>query len=94
MSDDAQLIISELVTNGVLHAGGELWVTVILDPEHLRLYVRDSGGGIPRFPAELGRERRNIGGLGLMLVDRLAVNWGTTVGAGSKTVWATLAVPT
>lgn len=93
LSDDAQLIVSELVTNGILHARSELRVTAALGATHLHLYVRDRGRGVPHVPSYRTRERRSIGGLGLILVDSLAAAWGTTIGAHGKTVWATLPVP-
>lgn len=81
---DAELLLSELVTNSVLHGSGE-HVVVLIDPEpagRLRCEVVDAGEGfVPR-----GRDHdQAIGGWGLDLVDRLAESWG--VREGSTHVW-------
>jgi two-component sensor histidine kinase len=81
---DAELLLSELVTNSVLHGSGE-HVVVLIDPEpagRLRCEVVDQGVGfVPR-----GRDKeQSIGGWGLDLVDRLANSWG--VREGSTHVW-------
>lgn len=81
--EDARLLLSEVVTNSVLHGEGET-ITVLLDsgrPGLLRCEVIDDGNGfVPR-----GRGGRSVGGWGLELVDRLAVSWG--VETGSTHVW-------
>lgn len=81
--DDARLLISELVTNSILHGAGDT-VTVVVDdgdPGSVRCEVIDQGAGfVPR-----GRQDRVIGGWGLSLVDQLATRWG--VQEGSTHVW-------
>ncbi|QTE01921.1 ATP-binding protein [Streptomyces cyanogenus] len=69
-SHDAQLVVSELVTNAVRHAPGpgELLLEVTPDAAHLRIVVCDSSPLPPRLQApDAGR----IGGHGLNLVTRL-----------------------
>src|SRR5947209_7451674 len=87
---DAELLLSELVTNSVRHGSGE-HVIVLLDTSAggaLRCEVVDDGEGfVPR-----GRdEAQAIGGWGLDLVDRLAGSWG--VREGSTHVWFELEAP-
>jgi anti-sigma regulatory factor (Ser/Thr protein kinase) len=85
---DAQLLLSELVTNSVLHGRGEKVVVLIDagDGGKLRCEVVDEGGGFtPRGRADSQR----IGGWGLDLVDQLASSWG--VREGSTHVWFELA---
>lgn len=90
--DTAELIVSELVTNAVVHTASErIDVIVVFGAETLRLCVRDRGPhcGIdqqsPGPDAETGR--------GLLLVSALADGYGWwPVGAGSA-VWAALDVP-
>jgi anti-sigma regulatory factor (Ser/Thr protein kinase) len=81
--DDARLLISQLVTNSVVHGAGDS-VTLIVDSDvsgKLRCEVIDQGTGfVPR-----GRQERVIGGWGLSLVDQLATSWG--VREGSTHVW-------
>ena len=87
--EDARLIVSELVTNSVRYgAGDEVRLRIEAD-EHrgLRCEVRDAGSGfVPRLP----EGRRDAGGWGLQIVNRLADRWG--VGHGSTHVWFELAV--
>lgn len=89
----AQLIVSELVTNGVVHARTELAVTVRLCGRTLSLAVRD---GDPRLlhPAGGGTEADGQGyGRGLLIVDSMADSWGCTPTADGKVTWATVDLP-
>jgi hypothetical protein len=88
-----QLIVSELVTNGVVHARTELRVTVRLCGRTLSLAVRD---GDPRLlhPPGGGVEADGHGyGRGLLIVDSMADSWGCTPTADGKVTWATLDLP-
>ena len=86
--EDAILVVSELVTNALLHGAGATVLRVRISPESLLLAVTDSADGLP---AVLNREPDTIGGLGLVIVTRLSQDWGVTPFPGGKTVWATLA---
>jgi anti-sigma regulatory factor (Ser/Thr protein kinase) len=92
LSERAELVVSELVTNAVTHAGSDLEVVAALDLEDLNIYVRDRGRSLPQLPASRLRAPvgKRLGGLGLMLVEDLTSAWGTTFGAHGKTVWARL----
>ena len=88
---DALLVVSELVTNGVCHSGasdGAIVVRVELTGTMVRLEVEDPGRGgrvAPRAP-DLS------GGFGLNLVHELSERWGLErVAAGGTRVWAQLA---
>jgi anti-sigma regulatory factor (Ser/Thr protein kinase) len=93
-----ELIISELVTNCVRHAGmqedtGRITVHAAVAPERLRIEVCDTGHGFdaraPRlrsFEASDGGLRPD-GGLGLVLLDRLAASWGVAA-EDEVCVWA------
>jgi anti-sigma regulatory factor (Ser/Thr protein kinase) len=85
---DAALVVSELVTNAVRHAGTEMELTLELAEGTLTIRVRDHGPGMPRLipPAE-----RGFGGQGLAIVARLAQAWGVVVeDGGGKAVWCRL----
>ena len=87
--DDAQLVVTELVTNAILHSESDCKVTIDLGDQYLRIAVTDSGGGVPEpQPFDLTRE----GGRGLLIVSTLAQAWGVipAQGARGKTVWAEL----
>lgn len=92
-AEDVLLVVSELVTNACLHAGGAGELRLRSSPQSLRLEVTDSGGGRPepRMPHRGSRP----GGHGMYIVQRLCVDWGmvrNADGAG-KTVWAEIAAP-
>ena len=83
-TEDATLLVSELVTNAVRHAQGERFdVHLEVTPDMLRLEVRDDGEGFrPRIaPSEDG-----TGGYGLYIVDRLASRWGVERDPGAV-IW-------
>ena len=89
---DAQLLVSELVTNSLLHSGtpeGEdLVVRVHRWRGMCRLEVEDQGsdGMIAQRPPDPAG-----GGMGLNLVQMLSLRWGVVRGpAGPTRVWAQL----
>ncbi|MEU4151457.1 ATP-binding protein [Streptomyces sp. NPDC026659] len=92
-AEDVLLVVSELVTNACLHAGGpdELYLTC--DRKVIRLEVSDRGTGqpAPRTPHRAGRP----GGHGMFIVQRLCLDWGVvrTPDSPGKTVWAELGAP-
>lgn len=100
ITDDALLIVSELVTNAVKAAGPPrqadvtaehiLGVQLRLDGPRLYVEVWDSGHETltARTPTP-----DDEGGRGLLLVQTLATRWGTyRPPAGGKVVWAELAL--
>jgi anti-sigma regulatory factor (Ser/Thr protein kinase) len=87
---DAALVVSELVTNALRHGEGPTVLRVALTATVVQLSVTDSGDGVPRMlPPEPGR----VGGLGLVVVDRLTTEWGVASCPGGKTLWAQLGRP-
>ncbi|MFI1015003.1 ATP-binding protein [Streptomyces sp. NPDC020965] len=93
--DTAMLVVSELVTNAVVHSGSHLVSCELLNAvQHLRISVRDQGCAPtgPRVCHTMAAEER---GRGLLLVEAVASAWGahaTHQGAG-RIVWAELAHP-
>ena len=83
------LLVTELVTNAVRHAGvgPEQPVRVGLRrlPQRVRVEVTDPGSGFARVhPRSNGDES---GGWGLLLVDRIADSWGAWPTASGTCVW-------
>jgi anti-sigma regulatory factor (Ser/Thr protein kinase) len=79
--DTAVLLISELVTNAVLHGTGEIRLLIDLGDRGARFAVCDEGDGTPVVRPEPGPD----GGWGLRLVGQLARRWG--VREGRTQVW-------
>jgi anti-sigma regulatory factor (Ser/Thr protein kinase) len=90
---DGQLLVSELVTNSLLHAGlssvDSITLVVTVDDRRVRIAVADAGSGFePRPDPETLRWPFDSweSGRGLSLVELLADRWGT-VRAGRSEVW-------
>ncbi|MFI6146928.1 ATP-binding protein [Streptomyces sp. NPDC051109] len=93
-AEDVLLLVSELVGNACLHAGGPRELVLRRSPSRLRIEV---GDGSPEHPRRL----RNTGpafpgGHGLLILERLARSWGCEPygdGRPGKTVWAEVPTP-
>jgi anti-sigma regulatory factor (Ser/Thr protein kinase) len=83
--DDAiPLVVSELVTNAVLHAGSPAQVEVRVGNDRVRIEVHDATVELPtvREPGPF-----TVTGRGLLLVDALCDRWGASPTTGGKVVW-------
>jgi CheY-like chemotaxis protein len=78
------LLVSELVTNAVVHAGTDARVEVRLRPDAVRVDVHDDD---PRLPAPRSAEEGGPGGRGLPIVDQVASRWGIEPEGSGKVVW-------
>ncbi|MFE4856942.1 ATP-binding protein [Streptomyces sp. NPDC056670] len=93
LHETASLVISELVTNAVVHTAGDHILCELTDLRRaLRIAVRDLGCGSagPRLCYSQDEEER---GRGLLLVDAVSSSWGShdaPYGPG-RIVWAELA---
>jgi hypothetical protein len=88
--DTAELCVSELVTNAVLHARTQIRVSVAENGVAVRLGVED---GSLAQPLRAPRTRTAATGRGLTLLTTLATTWGVDpAGAGRKVVWCVLDV--
>lgn len=81
---DASVVLSELVTNAVLHAKTQIELTLSHD-KTLRLEVRDSSLAPP---AARGAGSSSSTGRGLHLVAALTTSWGYDTSGDGKVVWA------
>ena len=82
----ATLLVSELVTNAVVHAASAVEVEIERGAGDVTVLVRDADTGPLVMRAGAGSEL-DEGGRGFILVDRLAQCWGTEHRGGRKTVW-------
>jgi anti-sigma regulatory factor (Ser/Thr protein kinase) len=89
---DVVLVISELVTNSVRHAGLDasepVHLSVRVEGEKVRVAVRDPGPGFKPPPAP--SDPAHIGGWGLVLVEQLAERWGVDHDGQANVVWCEL----
>jgi anti-sigma regulatory factor (Ser/Thr protein kinase) len=94
---DAQLVVSELVTNAWRHGHGRddraIQVTISVQPAQIGIEVRDQGDGFDRPTDHRNlRRREDGGGWGLLVVDGLADDWGVSHD-GDTRVWARITNP-
>ncbi len=91
-ADDAVLIVSEIVSNAIVHsdsAGEFFTIRVEARPDHVRIECEDLGGEWHRKPDD---DRPH----GLDIIEALAGpdNWGTeTTSDGDRVVWVRLDLP-
>jgi Histidine kinase-like ATPase domain len=89
----ASLVVSELVTNAVVHAASAVDITLSRADRRVQMMVRDQGAGHPE-PRVDEPEEHVLGGRGLQLVQAATRGWGVLPArSGGKTVWAVLDVP-
>ncbi|GAA1500089.1 hypothetical protein GCM10009802_55020 [Streptomyces synnematoformans] len=93
IAEPAVLVVSELVTNAVVHArvppGREILTRCVRQDRGVRIEVHDASGVWPvrRVPDEAG-------GFGLVVVEALAARWGVAERGGvGKAVWAVVVEP-
>jgi anti-sigma regulatory factor (Ser/Thr protein kinase) len=80
------LLVSELVTNAIVHARTTATVNVRRAAGALRIAVSDDSAAPPTL--DLHPELAAEGGRGLLIVSMLATRWGVERGsAGGKAVW-------
>jgi PAS domain S-box-containing protein len=85
LADAAGLLVSELVTNAIVHARTAIDLDVVAGPAGLRVAVRDRN---PHLPALRHYGRAATTGRGLELVELMSDRHGTQLdGHDGKTVW-------
>jgi anti-sigma regulatory factor (Ser/Thr protein kinase) len=87
--DDGGLILSELVTNSVVHASGRaVGIWLMTDRERLVMMVGDPS---PSMPVRVEtQDTGELSGRGLVIVSALAARWGAYRVPSGKIVWAVL----
>lgn len=83
IADDAELLVTEVVTNAVIHARSSLWLEVEADQGFIEFSVFDQSPGnvqlrIPSPDSATGR--------GILLLDKLSSDWEVVPERGGKTV--------
>lgn len=82
--DTVNLLVSELVTNSVLHAESAADIAVLLKSDSVRIEVSDTGADLPELH---GPSEQATSGRGVALVEMLSSAWGVEPTAEGKTVW-------
>lgn len=89
-ADGIRLVVSELITNAVVHGEGPVTVALFHRPGRLVIEVLDAS---PVTPQPNCAEADDESGRGLLLVDALAARTGWGSSDRGKRVWADLALP-
>ncbi|PWI20332.1 PAS sensor protein [Streptomyces sp. Act143] len=84
--DAVLLIVSELVTNALVHTDGRVRLDLTLVNHRLRVAVADASPRTPVKPTSIGWEA--TGGRGILLVEAMSAAWGTVPVSGGKQVWS------
>ncbi|MGH3250798.1 MAG: SpoIIE family protein phosphatase, partial [Trebonia sp.] len=88
--DNSELLVSELVTNAIKYANGEVLLRLILEPDSLVCEVHDSSPALPRV-LQVDKDAEN--GRGLHVVSQVASRWGARRTTAGKVVWCEQLVP-
>ncbi|MET7774188.1 MULTISPECIES: SpoIIE family protein phosphatase [Streptomyces] len=91
VTDAALLVVSELVTNGLVHTQGPVRVDLMLRGDRVRVSVSDCSPRAPAKPVIVDWDA--TGGRGLLLVEAMSESFGSVPVAGGKQVWSELVVP-
>jgi hypothetical protein len=81
---NAELVVSELVANAVLHGYGHVSLQLDETGDGLRIEVEDAN---PAPPVATDGHPGRVGGFGMQIVERLA-DWGWRPSPSGKVVWA------
>ncbi|MBF8185111.1 ATP-binding protein [Nonomuraea sp. K274] len=86
--EDVLLVVSELVTNALVHGDGPPVLRMRGDADRVRIEVSDAGTDLPE-----PREPGPVNGWGLHVVRLLSTGWGISQWDGGKVVWCELTAP-
>ncbi|MET8680693.1 SpoIIE family protein phosphatase [Streptomyces sp. NPDC004647] len=89
--DVALLVVSELVTNALIHTQGEVRLDLTVTVGRLRVAVSDLSPRAPAKPVIVGWE--STGGRGILLVEAMSSSWGSVPVSGGKQVWSEIQLP-
>ena len=87
--EDTQLLVSEIVTNAVLHGRPDITLKVRIDPPGIGIAVSDFGEDLPKRTPDLPPADQPSG-RGLLIVDALSSAWGIEANRNAlpgKIVW-------
>ncbi|MFE2446691.1 ATP-binding protein [Streptomyces sp. NPDC059426] len=85
-----ELLVSEVVTNALIHAHSKVDLRLREYPHRIRVEVRDGNPYPPVPTALLDDDARNLeaeSGRGLLIVEALATAWGSSPAGRGETTW-------
>ena len=88
-ADDVQLVVDELVTNAIRHSRGQVTLAIARRLDRVVVQVQDPS---PDAPVTGDDDVLADNGRGLLLVEQIAAEWGTTPTDDGKRVWAEVPV--
>jgi PAS domain S-box-containing protein len=90
LAEAAVLLVSEVVTNALLHAGTDIDLAAVLGREGLRVEV---GDGSPHLPSRRRYAATAGTGRGLLMLESMVDDWGVTRRRVGKVVWFRISGP-
>jgi anti-sigma regulatory factor (Ser/Thr protein kinase) len=94
VADCAVLLVSELVTNAIVHGEPPVELLVRMPDDYLHVEVHDADREAPvHLPRAAPPPQERMGGRGLRLVQALASRWGLAEDESSKWVWFEIDLP-
>lgn len=87
LTDAMVLLVSEVVTNAIIHGGSGAELCLMLTGTSIRAEVRD---GSRALPAVKQYSDNATTGRGMLIVESLASSWGTESDPKGKVVWFAL----
>ena len=90
LAADTALVVTELATNAVLHAGSAFSVSLALSDGAIRISVSDT---LPLGADGVDQHLAAVSGHGLGVVAAMATRWGVETVPSGKAVWAELPLP-
>jgi anti-sigma regulatory factor (Ser/Thr protein kinase) len=88
-SADVELVVDELVTNAIRHSRGAVTLSIGRRLDRIVVQVQDPS---PDRPEQEEQDVLADNGRGLLLVEELTTEWGSTPTDDGKRVWAELIV--
>ncbi|WP_420031574.1 ATP-binding protein [Streptomyces sp. cg28] len=89
LSEDALLVVSELVTNALVHAGGATRLEAEVVDDEFRLRVSDASRTAPQ---RVRTRKGSPGGYGMVVIQRLCSRLDVELGPEGKTITAALSL--
>ncbi|SFL81744.1 ATP-binding protein [Streptomyces pini] len=90
LADTAQLCVSELVANVILHIGEGTPITLRFSARGRRLRIELNDPEPHRIPVLLPASDEAESGRGMALLDAVAADWGVALHAEGKAIWCEL----